>query len=253
QAVVATPVAGPAPWWAADPFPSSHATARAPRGPRTAGERARIWVLVGLGLLLNLAALGFAAAWWSGALDPKPAVSTEQTPATAAPTPAGKRAERGTYRYVRYVAPAESWGNIAEFEVYGGPAGGRLKGTVIGTTGSWEDSGNTREKAFDGDLESFFDAPDTIAEGAWVGLDLGSAQVLTRVRFAPRPGYGGRMVGGVFQASNAADFSSGVVDLFAVTDAPPEGAFSARAVGTPPPRGRKARPDPDTDLDGVRD
>src|SRR2546425_12254945 len=35
----------------------------------------------------------------------------------------------------------------------------KLSGTIIGTSGSWNNGGNTKEKAMDGDLATFFDAP----------------------------------------------------------------------------------------------
>ena len=45
-------------------------------------------------------------------------------------------------------------------------------GRVIGTSGNWKESpGMTREKVFDGDILTFFDAPD-ISE-TWVGMDFG--------------------------------------------------------------------------------
>jgi hypothetical protein len=37
-------------------------------------------------------------------------------------------------------------------------------------------------------------------------------------------------VGGIFQGSNTADFSSGVVNLFIVTTAPVEGALTAQGI-----------------------
>ncbi|MBX9582568.1 MAG: discoidin domain-containing protein, partial [Gemmataceae bacterium] len=243
------PVPDSAPGWR-DPFPSAaYAPVRsAPRRPRSAGEKARIWVLLLLGLVLNVAAVGLAVAWWTGALDRKPEAPPEPAP-KAPPAVAPKKPDRGAYRYVRYLAPADSWGNIAEFQVYGPPAaGGRpLAGEVIGTDGSWNDEGNTRDKAFDGDLGTFFDAPEPIAEGAWVGLDLGAAHVIAQVKYAPRDGRADRMVGGRFQASNTPDFSAGVVDLYTVTVAPPEGVLTARAVGPGPARGQRAKPDPDPD------
>ncbi len=91
----------------------------------------------------------------------------------------------------------------------------KLTGTIIGTTGSWENSGNTRDKAFDGDTNSFFDGPS--GNGNWVGLDLGTAQVINQVRYFPRNGLGERMNGGIFQGSSSADFSSGVVNLHTIT------------------------------------
>ncbi|HLL88929.1 MAG TPA: DNRLRE domain-containing protein, partial [Tepidisphaeraceae bacterium] len=104
----------------------------------------------------------------------------------------------------------------------------KLAGTVIGTAGSYNNSASTRDKAFDGDLNTFFDAP--VETGAWVGLDLGSARTVAEVRFAPRGSYPGRMVGGKFQASGTPDFSSGVVDLHAVAAAPAAGELTTVAV-----------------------
>jgi hypothetical protein len=251
------PVPDSAPGWR-DPFPSATGTGNSavrpvPRRVRTPGEKARIWVLLLLGLVLNLAAIALAVAWWTGALDPKPEPPPEpagQPPPAVAP----KKPGRAAYRYVRYLAPAESWGNIAEFEAYGTPAAAGeqpLIGEVIGTDGSWGDEGNTRDRAFDGDLTTYFDAPEPIAEGAWVGLDLGSPHVITRIRYAPRAGFEERMVGGRFQASNTPDFSAGVVELYTITVAPPGGVLTARTVGPGPARAKRADPDPE--LDEVRD
>jgi len=41
----------------------------------------------------------------------------------------------------------------------------KLTGTVIGTQGSWNNIGNTIHKAFDGDLNTFFDGPTATAAG----------------------------------------------------------------------------------------
>ena len=104
------------------------------------------------------------------------------------------------------------------------PTPGTLTGTVIGTAGSYDNSGNTAAKAFDGSLSTFFDGP--TASGDWVGLDLGSAKTITSISYAPRSGWAGRMVGGIFQASNTADFSSGVVTLTTITATPATGALT---------------------------
>jgi uncharacterized repeat protein (TIGR03806 family) len=105
----------------------------------------------------------------------------------------------------------------------------KLSGTIIGTPGSWNNAGNTKEKAVDGSLSTFFDAPD--ANGDWVGLDLGAgvSNTITQVRYSPRSGQTARMVGGKFQGANAADFT-GAIDLCTVTSAPPAGTYTAQAV-----------------------
>ena len=175
------------------------------------------------------------------------------------------------FRYVRYVAPNGSYGNVAELQFLGAAdattpttpvtptdpttptvpsvpttptvptvptvpttpiAGGTLlTGTAIGTAGSFGNSGNTGAKALDGSLSSFFDSQ--IANGAWVGLDLGAATTLSQIKYAPRAGWSSRMVGGLFQASNTADFTGDVVTLTTVTAKPAEGVLTSVAVSDP--------------------
>ncbi len=100
-----------------------------------------------------------------------------------------------------------------------------LTGAVIGTAGSFGGGGNTREKAFDGSLSTFFDAPTT--SGAWTGLDLGAGnpKAVTTLRYCPRNNWSARMFVGLFQGANAADFSDAVL-LHIVGYTPPEGMFT---------------------------
>ncbi len=128
-----------------------------------------------------------------------------------------------SFRYVRYLAPAGSFGNIAELQFFGNPVA-QFTGAVIGTTGSYHNQGNTAANVFDSNLNTFFDAPD--ASGDWVGLDLGSAKIVTQVEFTPRPGLEGRMKGGQIQASNSANFSSGVVTLYTIPSTPTAGTLT---------------------------
>jgi len=110
------------------------------------------------------------------------------------------------------------------------PTSSRLGGTVLGTAGSFQNNGNTRLQAFDGNLNTFFDAP--IADAAWAGLDLGAGSFtrLTKVRYCARPGYAGRMVGGKFQGANVSSFDE-ATDLFTITAAPPEERLVDQAIG----------------------
>jgi hypothetical protein len=103
-----------------------------------------------------------------------------------------------------------------------------LTGAIIGTPGSWNNSGNTIANVFDGNLSTYFDAPG--GDGDWVGLDLGSAHQITRVKYAPRSGYGSRMVGGLIQGSNTADFSSGVTTLYTINGVPPAGQWTTVSI-----------------------
>jgi hypothetical protein len=136
------------------------------------------------------------------------------------------------YRYVRYIGGTQ-WVNIAEMQVEGipgtAPAFTKLTGTAIGTAGSYNNVGNTIANVFDGNLTSFFDPP-TGALTDWVGLDLGSAQTITQIKYAPRAGYEYRMVGGQFQVSSTADFSSNVVTIYTILNAPVAGVFTTVSV-----------------------
>ena len=71
------------------------------------------------------------------------------------------------YRYLRYRSPNNSLGNVAEIEFY--RTGVKLTGTSYGTPGSWNNSGNTFDKALDGNINTYFDA--SIDNGAYVGIN----------------------------------------------------------------------------------
>lgn len=125
------------------------------------------------------------------------------------------------YRYVRYLGPANSCSNVTEVEFYGAPltsSDPKLSGVVVGTSGSYANDPNTvKEKVYDNSTSTFFDNCDN---GAWSGLDLGSTYKVSKIRFYPRTAFPDRMVNGKFQASNSANFSSGVVDLFTIATQP---------------------------------
>lgn len=73
------------------------------------------------------------------------------------------------------------------------------------------------------------------ASNAWVGIDLGagnSARVAA-VQFVPRAGQTGRMLYGIFQGSNTADFSSGVVQLAKVETRPLPDVYTTLVVTHP--------------------
>jgi len=106
----------------------------------------------------------------------------------------------------------------------------KLSGTKIGTPGSYNNNSSTTfGAALDGNIGTFFDA--NVASDAWVGIDLGrnNRGVVTRVRFAPRSGYQSRMVGGVFQGSTKADFSTPVT-LCTITAEPASGVYTDQPV-----------------------
>jgi len=100
----------------------------------------------------------------------------------------------------------------------------QLPGTVIGTSGSWSNSGNTIAKVFDGNLNTYFDGPDN--SGDWVGLDFGTgvSNVVGQINYWPRMGYADRMLGGYFQGANNASFLNATT-LFTIATTPPEGGI----------------------------
>lgn len=59
-----------------------------------------------------------------------------------------------------------------------------MVGKIIGTDGSWNNNGSTKDKAFDGDLLTVFDAP--VSSGAWVGMDFGSPVKINNIVFTGR-------------------------------------------------------------------
>jgi len=106
----------------------------------------------------------------------------------------------------------------------------KVSGALIGTPGSFGNNAkNTAAAAMDGNITTFFDAPQ--GSGDWVGIDLGldTSVVVTRVSFVPRVTYASRMVGGVFQGANLPDFSDAVT-LYTVSVAPVQGVYTDEQV-----------------------
>ena len=111
-------------------------------------------------------------------------------------------------------------------------AGQKLTGTVV--SGGTPLSPNTPDKVFDGNLTTRFEvANDT----GWVGLDLGAVntKVISAIRYSPRNSSVGNltnanfMIGGLFQASNSADFSNPVT-LFTIPGPPAYSVLTSVAV-----------------------
>ena len=79
-------------------------------------------------------------------------------------------AQPAPYRFLRYLSPNGSYGDIAELEFDG--SAGKIGGTPFGTPGSYNNSGSTFLKAFDGSVGTFFDAP-APGNGDFAGIDQG--------------------------------------------------------------------------------
>jgi hypothetical protein len=142
--------------------------------------------------------------------------------ATTHYTDPGAYAIANCYYVVSALAGGSETANSAEAAVHHP----QLTGSIIGTPGSWNNSGNTIAKVFDGSLSTFFDGPD--ANGDWVGLYFGASvsNAITQINYCPRSGEEGRMVGGIFQGANQADFSD-AVPLSIVGTQPPSGVFTS--------------------------
>ncbi|MBR6032920.1 MAG: CotH kinase family protein [Bacteroidaceae bacterium] len=100
----------------------------------------------------------------------------------------------------------------------------KLTGTVIGTEPSFDYDTqaatydvNTAANAFDGDFSTYVATYER--SHAWVGLDLGTPHVITRVGWSPRNGGVGpsRVVLGLFEGSNREDFMD-AIPLYMITE-----------------------------------
>lgn len=105
----------------------------------------------------------------------------------------------------------------------------RLTGTIIGTSGSYNNLGNTKANVFDGNLNTFFDSPNS--SGDWCGLDFGAgvSNVISVIQYCPRASYASRMLGGVFQGANDSGFASPTM-LFTVTSTPSYSVMTSQAI-----------------------
>ncbi|NIP56420.1 MAG: hypothetical protein GWO10_14815 [candidate division Zixibacteria bacterium] len=136
----------------------------------------------------------------------------------------GLTAETTYYYVVSANTPSGETANSAELAV---TTDGFLWGTVIGTDGSWGDSGADKYCVFDDSPNSYFDPP---TGGAWAGIDLGSgvSAVCTEVRYAPREmGFEYRMIGTEFQGSND---GSNWTTFYTLTTAPPADEITSQSV-----------------------
>lgn len=129
-------------------------------------------------------------------------------------------------KYIRYVGPDGSYGNVSELAFYrknnvedlngiffvsqatgfaNAGSSAATNSTVIGSPGSW-DGVSTINKVFDGYANTYFDAP--VGDNQWVGLDLNQTKQVIAIRFSPRLDYAHRMIGGKFQVSDNPNFNN---------------------------------------------
>ncbi|MBD1432868.1 transglutaminase domain-containing protein [Sphingobacterium sp. DN00404] len=96
--------------------------------------------------------------------------------------------DRKKYRYVRMWIPPGGRGDMAELEFYGLSANGRdtvkLSGDIIGDPKADLSKERYYAYPFDGDLLTYYLKPRGV--DPWIGLDLGTAQQIVKVRYCPR-------------------------------------------------------------------
>ncbi len=110
----------------------------------------------------------------------------------------------------------------------------QLTGTVIGTTDNYNYNSascsstvNTAANAFDGNLSNYFSACNE--SGGWVGLDLGSAHVITKISYCPHANHADRMLLGVFEGANLPDFGD-AVPLYMITTSPSNNTLTSQTI-----------------------
>ena len=87
---------------------------------------------------------------------------------------------------------------------------------------------NTIANVFDGNLDTYFATYQR--SGTWAGLDLGEKHVITKVIYCPRKDWPQRLLLGVFEGANQADFGD-AIPLCLITETPPDNKMTERAVG----------------------
>ena len=92
------------------------------------------------------------------------------------------------------------------------PKPAKLSGTVIGsrysvdyTSGIQSTTVNVKNNVFDGDFDTYFASYDR--SGTWVGLDLGSKHVITKIGYSPRITQSHRVELAMIEGANNPDFS----------------------------------------------
>ena len=103
-------------------------------------------------------------------------------------------------------------------------------GQWVGLPGSWSNQGMTGDKAFDGNVMTFYNAHMDTGGKAWTGLDFGSPKTLTAVRYTPRHSdYGNsatRMNGGQFEVADDPGFTINLQLLHTVSGNPPSNSVT---------------------------
>ena len=107
-------------------------------------------------------------------------------------------AETPKYRYWRYFSSLAGFNNMAELLFHPPGSNRSLRGTIIGTPGSYlDDPRRTREAVFDGDPFTFFDSTDP--NNSWAGMDFGEPVSIGSVEYAFRSDDNNIRIGDVYE------------------------------------------------------
>ncbi|MBR5300489.1 MAG: CotH kinase family protein [Bacteroidales bacterium] len=107
------------------------------------------------------------------------------------------------------------------------PKPAKLSGTIIGSTYSVDYNNgnaksttvNTKDNVFDGNFETYFASYDR--SGTWVGYDLGTEHVITKIGYSPRITQSGRVELAMIEGANMPDFSD-AIPIHMIKKAAPE-------------------------------
>ena len=132
--------------------------------------------------------------------------------------------------HVRFHVVLNGGSNLALSGLFFSPVGtgALITGTEFDDgAGPWGgNQANAAPAAFDGNVGTFYDCANS---AGYVGIDAGMPTVVSKIVYAPRPGWAGRMLSGVFEGSNTSA-TGGYVTLTAVPGVPTEGLTNTLTV-----------------------
>ncbi len=122
---------------------------------------------------------------------------------------------------IKVVKATGSWIYVDAFR-YTAHGPGMISGSVFGSPPAGGDPSYDASKAFDGDINTYFQSESP--NGGYAGLDtgIGESYRVASICFHARIGYSARLMGGRFQGSNESE-TSGYVDLYTIVDTPEPG------------------------------
>ena len=85
-------------------------------------------------------------------------------------------------KYFRYLSSDKGHVFLAELELYNNEK--KVEGKIIGTEGSFGNTGYDRTRVFDGDVLTYFDAPESA--GCWVGMAFKKKESVSEIMYLPR-------------------------------------------------------------------